>query len=455
MFLFLLVVFSTTNRIRGEILLSHDRYLQSHGITCGTKLDTTSQSSRARVLNGNEVSNQEYPWLAIIWRSIFGTNGGYNRVQCGGVIVSRHAILTAGQCLCNDDPNLLGTDLKFRTVKLRGTILTCGRNLNLNKKAKNQIEYSIGTQGTALRSEKHNANLEAYLYDYDPAETFFSKNGDIGIVIDKHGLPLNEHKANPICLPTDPSFIKSASERYEGVEVTLAGRGLRYVNSGQTNIFNNPITSCLTNERRQPHRNQLQGRAGWGSSFQQCRPLEYNASQTSSFCVDLHVVDDLISSEANVIFEVSNSMQTVTPRIELPKKGKCQKYWAKALEAYDKTDQKFRSTQTLRHDAHRIILRNSRNSNVDYKVCLNWKKLSVYGICKTGADDLDDWGFCSRSCQVSSRLPERFIDIEPHVAQFADYEEFKALYFENPRDVIRSDSSILSKTSLKAFLLAC
>ena len=439
MFLFLSVVFSITTLISGGILPSHDRYLQKHGITCGTKLDTTSQVSKARVLNGNQVTNKEYPWLAIIWRSIFGSNGRKTLSSCGGVIISRHAILTAGRCLCNDDPNLKDKD----GVKLTGNILTCGRDLNLNKEANNQIEYSIGTQSTALVDEKHNANLEAYLYDFDLVNIFFSKNGDIGIVIDKNGLPLNKHQANPICLPTDTSFSKSASEWNEGVEVTLAGRGLRFVNSRKVDNSDNPITSCLTNEGRKTYTR--------GMNFQKCKPLEYPGVY-SSFCVETPFVYDLISSEADVIFNVNDYKKTVNARIKLPRKGKCQKYWDKALEAYRKANKKFSPTKTLIHDAHRIVLRNSKNSNVDYKVCLNWRKLSVYGVCKTELD----WGFCSRSCQVSSRIPHDSripgYPIQPQGAQFAEYEEFRALYFDNPGNIIRSDSSILSKTSLRSLL---
>ena len=52
--------------IKCGALPSHDKYLRSHDITCGTKLKTTSQSATARVVNGEKVSNEEYPWLAVV-----------------------------------------------------------------------------------------------------------------------------------------------------------------------------------------------------------------------------------------------------------------------------------------------------------------------------------------------------------------------------------------------------
>ena len=128
MIYFLFLFLSLTNSIKCRILPSHDFYLQSHGITCGTKLDTTAESTRSRVLNGEQVSNKEYPWLAGIWKISIGTNGRKKSYACGGVIISRHAILTAGHCLCNDDP---------------GDIITCEKDFDLNKKDTNQITYSI------------------------------------------------------------------------------------------------------------------------------------------------------------------------------------------------------------------------------------------------------------------------------------------------------------------------
>ena len=339
---FLLLFLRLTNSIKCGVLLSHDRYLQSHGITCGTALDSTSQSSNARVLNGEKVSNKQYPWLAEIRRLLIATNGVQKLDKCNGVIISRHAILTAGHCLCNDNPDLRDE----HRVKLLGAKITCRKDFNLNKKAYNQIDYSIGTQRMAL-DRKHNARVEAYLFDYDPAGTFFSRNGDMGIVIDKHGLPLIQYQANPICLPEENSFVKSPSERYTGVEVTLAGRGKRFIDSGRVDINGNPITSCLTNEGRDPYGNRM--------NFQQCKPLEHPPSDPSAspFCVDVPVTQDLITSEVDVTFGVRT-------RIDLPTKETCQKYWDKALKAYGKANKIISPPETLIHDAHRIILRNQK-----------------------------------------------------------------------------------------------
>ena len=438
MILFSFLFLSLKSSIKCRILPSHDIYLQSYDITCGTKLDTAAQTARSRVLNGEQVSNKEYPWLAQIWTLLIGTNGRKIDESCGGVIISRHAILTAGHCLCNDDP-----DLKDGFgVKIKGDIMTCGSNFDLNRRD-NQIYYSIGTQSTAqdVNYWSYNARVAAYLFEYDPSVAYFSKNGDIGIVIDKDGLPLIQHQANPICLPTESSFTKS--KKGKGIKVALAGRGLRYFDNGQVDQFGTPITSCLTND----------------FPYQKCKllnPFEalkpYSPHVSYAFCVDVPVAQDLISSEVNVVFDVSDTAQTVG-RIVLPEKEKCQEYWEKALEAYRKANENISSPKTSIHNAHKIILRKSKNTKDDHKVCFNWKKLSVYGVCKTTSPAPLDWGFCSRSCQESALIPDK--PIQHGVFQFVDFEEFKALYFENPNDILRPDSLILGKVSIITFLLTC
>ena len=94
---------------------------------------------------------------------------------------------------------------------------------------------------------------------------------------------------------------------------------------------------------------------------------------------------------------------------------RCVKYLLKAREAWAESGM---LKSQFDSDIDRIVIKKF-GTNTE-KVCFNLKKVAKYGVCSTKKSRPGHWGFCSRSCYVSTSPTKT----EPY-----EVAEFK--YFEN------------------------
>ena len=94
-------------------------------LKCGIQ-DKYAAESSARIINGERVNAEKYPWKAEIILLIFYSNKTIKQLStCSGSVISQNAILTAAHCLCrnpskvnasDDAPDNICRDVYWRTA---------------------------------------------------------------------------------------------------------------------------------------------------------------------------------------------------------------------------------------------------------------------------------------------------------------------------------------------------
>ena len=441
---------------------------------CGIE-NRYKKGSTARVINGKIATNIRYPWMAEILRLAFypkqSGQPGFENIQSAvgtGSIISHKAILTAAHNLCN-----------VFNDKLQNTWNKCHEDLpgspsksqNQNRLF-NQIHYSVGTMNSfnsvtksklvkdQLASFKKEIN--AFIYKYDPdwyskgtddlekkKRKYFTKNGDIGLIIveSKLGLDLKLNRAIPICLPTPKTISENQNHKGE-LKVTAVGRGKIY--SEFKDKKGNKKQSCMTNEG-------LVKKKAWSTAhiqeiFLQCKHdsnKEDNCLSMEDACIGAGdntckgYKHQLLSTNVKVQFFGNPQPPLNRMRISIPPNDECEKLSQKVNKAVDKLE---KGKQRIFHKddglgPSRILVFDKDGEDTEsleekynkwkgqvaptVPYCYNLKRLAQWGICETlGNVNSYNFGFCSSSCKFKGTAP--FQDGNNEI-QFL---EFKATYHE-------------------------
>ena len=390
------------------IFHQHDKYLRMQGIKCGV-VPPRTKTSAGRIINGRPTAaGAVYPWMVHIKMKVIGSEGLW--YTSGGSIITHKVVLTCGHCICHDE------------------YMDCtdGGNTepNLNKAGQQEIHVTqVGdpTAGDALPDLQFNPRIKAYIYRYaqpDPAtyphgfsgSLTFSKNGDIGIVINHNSFVLTRPNVAPICLPAEDN--DPTTDTLKGKKVRTAAWGDRYEElagkdgrSGQT--------SCQTNQGKTM---EMQFPKGIQTAFFPCVNQELDGKH---FCAQIPTAIHTFSNQAMVTFR--NKQMEISP---LPaSSNKCEKYWNEAKKAF------YRSWpgKSVFGDFDQLVIQEECGFGAVVDVCYNIKKVGKYGICQVtfGSSKKPNWGFCSRSCAMS--------DIWDGLLRPGEqYEEAEFLYYDVP-----------------------
>ena len=466
-FILCFVNFSFIHLSLGQIDVEHDAKLRKLGIKCGVKgkISANSDAIQSRIVNGEAISFQKYPWLAAVFLKTPTTKKTYEETKemwtmdtCGGTIISERSILTAIHCVCNPVSPFTESGEDMETCLApnqctKGDSKSC-LQINQNRENENEVFYTIGTQVTEEPDYVFNEEISVYIYKYDPQWTkqsdpnidyiYWLKNGDIAIIKNTSpaGLDLKRYSVSPICLPSPRIFEQKIDH------ITIAGKGVRYHSTDDNHLppflYPLPFTSCYTNEALLKDSKKYPTKR---SVFLQCEgDPEYNTAcvQWDDVVIDGKGSMGVNSISTNVQVKFSFSPVSIDAELTLDKDDKCSQYWEKA--------EKLIAEQPILSNGpsitqHRIVIikaaskyefekiGNRWNWNIDtmarkkvrrklglVKICYNVKKVAKYGICKTksASNTPYGWGFCSRSCEH---------------AQFSNWEEFeeiKVIYNETP-----------------------
>ena len=406
----------------------------------------TTPREKSRLVNAQPFketdTTKSYPWVAYVQtvkryqighRPIGTTAETYG---CGGAIISRHTIVTAGHCVCTSKAyEVADKDNNYRLQ------VTCPKkgldmNANLNNAILNKINVRVGTTSRLpLITPEYNGNIEAFLYKYDEYGGPFSINGDVGLVVVKNGLDtLKINEYSTICLPT---FDQAQNSPPSSIEVKTVGWGKSYDEKDKidpTNPNGPKITetSCHTNEARTngdlltplPYPERLE--------FLDCVVYSKSAgSQKRSFCNPqlLKSLDSLSSTiDLPSVSGIPRPSQAAQPDavgrlISHPDQIECDTYMIRAKMAWarDREDKKV-ANEDFDTKIDRIVIKDSSEQTIK-RICYNLAKVAKYGVCLTEYSGLRNWGFCSRSCDVGD------VRIVPDV-----YEEAKFTLHENIDD---------------------
>ena len=121
---------------------------------------------------------------------------------------------------------------------------------------------------------------------------------------------------------------------------------------------------------------------------------------------------------------------------------KCQSYWLKAKEAFEKYNPKLLSEKEFEETIDRFTIQERLNvgkHNVPGKAlaCYNVKKAGKFGICQMeNPTSYYRWGFCSKTCKDKEKYGKNEI-----------YEEATFLYYEGipPGDSISFEGKGISQ----------
>ena len=339
---------------------------------------------------------------------------------CGGAIISKRTIVTAGHCLCTSKATQVVDKVKgYRLV------LTCpsrGQNMNvdLNDAVRNKLNVRVGTTYRQRITPEYNENIEAFLYKYDESPAVFSNNGDIGLIVVKNGLDtvkFNEYRT--ICLP---NFEQGQNGPPSTIQVKTVGWGRMYdekekVDPKDPNGARITETSCHTNEARTngdlstplPYHESLE--------FLDCVVHPRSpGSQKRSFCNTLLLKGlSTLSSTIHLPHVSGIPAPGQTPHPDALKRLKseqdqleCETYMVRAKTAWsanwvDKTV----AYREFEAQVDRIVIKDSQKKYVK-RICYNLPKVGKYGVCTTKYSGSRNWGFCSRSCDVGdvTKQPE-------------------------------------------------
>ena len=393
-------------------------------IECGgykpKKNNFDSQSSR--IINSKSGNIEApYPWLVFVQKrgildKAFAPRNQEFEIGIGaGSIITGHTIITCGHCICNNK----------RPSRTQEYAITCPekegeQGKNLNKKGFNEIYITLGQPKVDLFkiSGQFNDALKAYLFNYEKDLVAFSKNGDVGIIINRNGLGKWNDPKYRICLPT-PDLYK------DNLKVKVAGWGVRYDES--LNARGNQIktTSCQTNEARTLNRNAVstfENRvAFWDCQIYETNPTKDRSKKCNTWLSEkgfetLPLKIDLPGESGVSGLTDLPSSSDLTKIRNLKEQKRCEEYFPKARKAW--TDGGNEATK-FDEEVDRIVIKKFGATKRE-DICFNLKKVAKYGVCLTNEKIPRHWGFCSKSCGVSRTVTSN----EP-------YEEGEYKYMEN------------------------
>ena len=376
---------------------------------------------------GNPV--QSYPWIAFVQLTgLFRPRGAttVNTQYCGGAIISRNSILSAGHCLC------VGRKLSDNN----GLVYSCplpseDPKRNLNNNHDNSLAVQVGiTRFPGLLTPDYDPDIRAYLYDYQEAtglnQVAFSNNGDIGIIILDNDLifaPHIRHIDLP-CIPVPPMP--------NDFEVETVAWGTLY-DERTDPITANRKTSCQTNEGRTTGAIRHALAYDERLEFLDCQVSLPGREFCNTWLLDNNFITLPISTDLPTVAGIqdSNSMpsQTVLDSLRNSDEQKeCDRYLERAKTAWRR--HLIQSWHEFDADVDRIVIQKFQRQPGPLfdRICYNLVKVAKYGICLTNEQRLPSsprlsrhWGFCSRSCSTPVSTPVNDL-----------YEHARFTFFENP-----------------------
>ena len=423
-----------------EIDNDQNTYLLQRHMKCGINHDTGS-TTKSRIVNGKP-SEQIYPWMAYIHVRVavdiiqYPNGKQFIDKRSGGVVITDKAIITCGHCLCNDkEPGD-----KHNRDNMTRTCLAAS-DANQNQQDINEIWTVVGelviSQDKIENFPTYDADTQAFLYCYEPYSsikngvktTYFSKNGDVGIVIKNNGLSMKNAKYIPICLPTPETFKKEKE-----LEVKLAGWGWRYESTnnlrkqfGRKATTYRVKSSCLTNGARLIDVAHAQSRR-----FISCKRKD---KKRDVYCWDVFYTKNIRSfstaKELNFGDETSPSSEKLQKLYASFSNGnnikECEEYYDEAKKVWiedmisrgrKRTNNRYILGDLFDKEVERFEIRTNDIYGKKIETCYNVKAVAFYGICETTEKAPFNWGFCSTSCDYGETDLLRLIGEPYHEAIF-------------------------------------
>ena len=425
-----------------------------------------SQSVHSRIINAKEeiVTNRKYPWLARVYRKKYlkaKIKDEENEIEWtddGGVIVTNTMILTCGRCVCDDtyDPvkeKFIKVDKWIEEGKPNYFCSLGGRDWsrNQNKKGVNEVYYSIGIQ--RLLEEKSRRSVVKFddkivvvVPNYQPITKKdhphwagrLSKNGDIAVIMKRTGFDLEKWKASIIYLP-NPDFKLEGKNIDENLFVRTASRGNRYYDDTEKEGASEPLHTCYTNgaarhENRNVKHARCLGCSRGENDINFINGCPYILNVKDSFPVDSDVK---IMGNAYVNLEGDDN--------------ECQTLYNEAIQAVNRKIREHPESEDLLnrfntkaerflvYKYEKVPVPNGQKFPPGYYSrihCYIKNKVAKYGVCKTKQEP--KWGFCSKSCRVSSIDDLR----KKNGGGYTPYEEVDAYYYE---DITKSYSDVVQR----------
>ena len=430
-FLFLDIVFASNN------CFEYIKCGPNNHCGCGKKINDKKFHSfhdNARIINAKPSMDHKYPWMAQVQRYALQLNGqgAFTDSFGGGAIISFNSILTAGHNICVNDMNReKGQDAELTTCPIKNPSMRpqewdIVRNSNLNNNHNNKLTFRVGTNIAEPEITPHfNDKVAAYLYNYEPHNFVFSRNGDIGLLLVDGGIPgITQPTASPICEPTLQNF-------GEKIEVNFAGWGHQYTQVYSSNMVDVTKTSCQTNEANIPDFSQLSSSPSFDERFQfwDCQIQKAPKKFCNNWLLDQRIETLSIKTDLTNI-DPANVLTDVEKKIKLRNMvdhKRCEQFMEKARKAWIKEN---KPEKDFVETIDRIVIEGDSDSEKNEpEICYNLKKVAKYGYCMTNERQPRHWGFCSRSCEYFPRP-------EPDNSNYrvdSFYEEGKFMYFEeNP-----------------------
>ena len=228
----------------------------------------------------------------------------------------------------------------------------------------------------------------------------------------------------PLCLPTPDTF-----ENNIEMSVTMAGRGKRRYSQFEGRDH----SSCQTNEVLAKSKRTS---SNVRQNFLPCNKIKilkktkiFNNTFTAyQYCYDIPSAINSFSSETKLNFKQGM-------KIKPSENDKCEEYWKKAGEAYNKyIDETGFRMADFQERADRIIIHKhgttiTSENQMKGEICYNVKKVGRHGICQTNRKKPYNWSFCSKAC-VQANLVVDAPSKNPEAYQ--EYDSMRAIYFEEP-----------------------